>query len=90
MPGKEATETKSPLGDGTTNLMVRLNSNLKSMFFRQQLELFREIHSAVMAFLIHNILPDGGHLSPTGAAGEISLLPFETRITVFLHPSAMS
>jgi hypothetical protein len=32
------------------------------MFLRQQLELFREIHSAVMVFLIHNILPDGGHL----------------------------
>jgi hypothetical protein len=39
------TETKSPLGDATTNLLVRLNSNLKSMSFRQQLELFREIHS---------------------------------------------
>jgi len=85
VPGKEATETKSPLGDGTT--LVRLHFNLKSMFFRQQFELFREIHSAVMVFLIHNILPDGGHLGPADATGEISLLPFETRATVFLHPS---
>jgi hypothetical protein len=29
----KAPETKSPLGDGTTNLLVRLHSNLKSMFF---------------------------------------------------------
>jgi hypothetical protein len=47
VPGKE---TKSPLGDGTTNLLVRLHSNLKSIFIRQQLELFREIHSAAMVF----------------------------------------
>ena len=84
---RKAKKTKSPLGDATTNLLVRLNSNLKSMFFCQQLELFREIHSAVMVFLIRNILPDGGHLRLADATGKISLLPFEARATVFLHPS---
>jgi hypothetical protein len=41
-PARECRErkpkkTKSPLGDATTNLQVRLNSNLKSMGFRQQI-----------------------------------------------------
>ena len=31
---RKATETKFPLGDGTTNLLVRVNSNLKSTLFR--------------------------------------------------------
>ena len=57
------------------------------MSFRQQSELLREIHSAVMVFLIHNILPDDGHLRPADATGKISLLPFETRATLFFHPS---
>jgi hypothetical protein len=35
---RKPTETKSPLGDGTTNLLVRLHSNLKSMFCRQKLD----------------------------------------------------
>jgi hypothetical protein len=39
-------------------------------FFRQQRELIREIHSAVTVFLIHNILPDDGHLRPADAIGE--------------------
>ena len=60
---------------------------LKSVFFRQQSELLREIHSGVMVFLIHNIVPDDGHLRPADATGKISLLPCETRVTLFFHPS---
>jgi hypothetical protein len=33
VPGKETKGTKSPLGDATTNLLVRLNSHRKSMGF---------------------------------------------------------
>jgi hypothetical protein len=40
-----------------------------------------------MVFLIHNILPDGGHLRLADATGKISLLPCETRATLFLPRS---